>query len=1093
MTEISSRAVVRAAQLLAAAVKEPSAAERAEASRLSGMVDDERGKAFTLEMVDRVFRSHHPIQQARRFRELLQKFGAPAYLTPVQRGLMKVAGLASRWLPGVVMPAVARQLRKDSARVILAGEKGPLRRYLEVRTRRGTRVNLNQLGEAVLGEEEANHRLEAILELLAQPEVNYVSVKISAIFSQINLVDWEGTLEAVQQRLRRLYRAALPGNKFVNLDMEEYRDLELTLAAIQRTLNEPEFFGLRAGIVLQAYLPDSWKAQQELTKWARMRVVGGGAPAKLRLVKGANLAMEQVDAELHGWNAAPYASKTETDANFRRMLEFGCRPENARAVRLGVASHNLFDIALALEMRQQPGLSPLVELEMLEGMANPQARVVQEEAGGLLVYAPIVKRADFHSAMAYLVRRLDENTSPENFLRDLFALEPGSDAWHRQEQRFLTGWEMRHRVFAGSYRAQSKSVERGGFENAPDTDWTQASEREQLARSLTSFKLPVVPKVGVDGCEAVLQTAVAAQASWESLGFEERGEVLRSCAEEMSAGRFQAIAILVHEGRKAAAEADAEVSEAIDFARYYAGYRPSPRVQASALGTVVVTPPWNFPYAIPCGGVLAALMAGNSVIFKPAPETQATAWLLVQQLWRGGVPREVLQFFPCEDGAVGQALITDARTAAVILTGGYETAQLFQSWRPSLRLYAETSGKNSLIITAQADRDLAIKDLVKSAFGHAGQKCSAASLAILEAEVYDDPAFRRQLRDAAASLRVGDATSAASVVTPLIREASPALKRALTTLEEGEEWLLEPRQDLLNPCLWSPGIKLGVKPGSWFHKTECFGPVLGLMRAEDFNDAIRIQNDNDFGLTGGIHSLDDHEIAVWRKRTEVGNAYVNRSITGAIVQRQPFGGWKRSSIGPGAKAGGPNYVGLFLKFADARPVALNAVAANYGQAWGIHFAQEHDPSGLRCESNIFRYRPCRGVVLRLEREDATVLELARLAAMTSGVPLHVSLASQESEAQFIARLPVLAGKSEFLRTVEPPSDAALAAAHAAGLNWIDAPFVAEGRTELVRWVREQSLSQTLHRYGQMSAGASGANLEKVVPPSKSPVMVQVTA
>lgn len=1093
MTDLSSRAVVRAAHLLANALKEPSAAERAEACRLSGMVEDECGKAFTLEMVDRVFRSKRPVQQARRFRELLQKFGAPSYLTPVQRGLMKVAELASRWVPGVVMPAVARQLRKDSARVILAGEKGPLRRYLEVRTRRGTRVNLNQLGEAVLGEEEANHRLEAVLELLAQPEVSYVSVKISAIFSQINLVDWEGTLEAVQQRLRRLYRAALPGNKFVNLDMEEYRDLELTLTAFQRTLNEPEFFGLRAGIVLQAYLPDSWAAQQELTKWARMRVAGGGAPVKLRLVKGANLAMEQVDAELHGWNAAPYASKTETDANFRRMLEFGCRPENARAVRLGVASHNLFDIALALEMRQQPGLSPLVELEMLEGMANPQARVVQEEAGGLLVYAPIVKRADFHSAMAYLVRRLDENTLPDNFLRDLFALEPGSDAWHRQEHRFLAGWEMRYRVFGGSYRAQARTWEEGCFVNAPDTDWTQTGEREKLARSLASFKLPVVPKAGVDACETVLQKATSAQPAWEALGFEERGRLLQDCAEVMAADRFQSIALLVHEGKKAAAEADAEVSEAIDFARYYAGYRPGPRVLASALGTVVVTPPWNFPYAIPCGGVLAALMAGNSVIFKPAPETQATAWLLVQQLWRGGIPQEVLQYFPCEDGAVGQALITDVRTSAVVLTGGYETARLFQSWRPSLRLYAETSGKNSLIITAQADRDLAIKDLVKSAFGHAGQKCSAASLAILEAEVYDDPAFRRQLRDAAASLRVGDSSNPASTVTPLIREASPALKRALTTLEGGEEWLLEPKQDLLNPCLWSPGIKLGVKPGSWFHKTECFGPVLGLMRATDLDDAIRIQNDNDFGLTGGIHSLDDHEVALWREKAEVGNAYVNRSITGAIVQRQPFGGWKRSSIGPGAKAGGPNYVGLFLNFADARPVPLNAVAANYGQAWGSHFAQEHDPSGLRCESNIFRYRPCRGVVLRLEQEDATVLELARLAAATSGVKLHVSLASQESEVQFLDRLPGLAAVCEFLRTVRPPSDAVLAAAHAAGLNWIDAPFVADGRTELVRWVREQSLSQTLHRYGQMSAGATEARLGKIVPPSKSPAMVPMTA
>ena len=1091
MNDLSSRAVVRASRMLDAALHEQSHPERAEAGKMAGMVGDTLGKAFTLEMVDRVFRSSRPVQQARRFREVLQKFGAPCYLTGFQRLLLKVGAVVSEYLPGVVMNGVARQLRRDSARVILAGEKGPLRRYLKSRSNRGTRVNLNQLGEAVLGQEEADHRLESILELLADPGVNYVSVKISAIYSQINLVDWEGTLNAVQTRLRRLYRAALPGQKFVNLDMEEYRDLELTLAAFQCTLNEPEFHGLRAGIVLQAYLPDSWAAQQELTTWARLRVAGGGAPVKLRLVKGANLAMEKVDAELHGWNAAPYGCKADTDANFRRMLEFGCRPENARAVRLGVATHNLFDAALTLELREQPGLLPLVELEMLEGMANPQARVVQEEAGGLLVYAPVVKQADFHSAMAYLVRRLDENTAPDNFLRDLFALTPDSDAWHLQEHRFLTGWAQRKQVFAGSYRALAKAFPSEGFENAPDTDWTQRRQRELLTRALRAYRPEALPPAGL--LEQVLHIATSAQMAWETLGFEKRSRLLRQCSGVMRQERFETVALLVHDGKKAAAESDAEVSEAIDFASYYADYRPSSRIEASALGVVVVAPPWNFPYAIPCGGVLAALMAGNTVILKPAPETQATAWRLAQQLWRGGVPREVLQFFACEDGDIGRSLICDPRISAVVLTGGYETARMFQGWRPSLRLYAETSGKNSLVITAQADRDLAIKDLVKSAFGHAGQKCSAASLAILEAEVYDDPAFRRQLRDAAASLAVGPSINPASIVTPLIREASPALQRALTTLEEGEEWLLEPRQHPHDPCLWSPGIKLGVRAGSWFHRTECFGPVLGLMRASSLEQAINWQNDTPFGLTGGIHSLDEAEIQTWQARVQVGNAYVNRSITGAIVQRQPFGGWKRSAIGPGAKAGGPNYVSLFTRLVDARPVALNAAAANYAEAWKQHFSVAHDPSGLQCEANTFRYRPAQGVVLRLQEADATTLELARLAALTAGVRLEVSVASRETEAAFIARLPSLAASCEFLRTVAPVSDAVLLAAYEAGLNWIDAPVVGEGRVELTRWVREQAVSQTLHRYGLLPGSISSPKVKNEVPPLTVPVMDVVAA
>jgi RHH-type proline utilization regulon transcriptional repressor/proline dehydrogenase/delta 1-pyrroline-5-carboxylate dehydrogenase len=459
-------------------------------------------------------------------------------------------------------------------------------------------------------------------------------------------------------------------------------------------------------------------------------------------------------------------------------------------------------------------------------------------------------------------------------------------------------------------------------------------------------------------------------------------------------------------------------------------------------------------------------MAGNAVILKPAPETVELGWLLANLLWKAGIPGDVLQYVRCEDGDAGKALITDPRTGAVVLTGAYDTAKLFLGWRPSLRLLAETSGKNSIIVSALADRDLAVKDLVRSAFGHAGQKCSAASLGILEAEVYDDPAFRRQLRDAAASLHTGPAGDAASIVTPVIREPSENLRRALTTLDEGEEWLLEPRQSPDDPCLWSPGIKLGVRPGSWFHQTECFGPVLGLMRARDLDEAAGFQNATAYGLTAGIHSLDEAEVDAWRDRVQAGNLYVNRAITGAIVQRQPFGGWKRSCIGPGSKAGGPNYVNLFRRLDDGSPFDPARAIADYQFAWNSYFAVPHDPSGLRCERNTFRYRPSRGVVLRLA-EPGPVVSAARAAAEICGVPLTVSYASVESDADFAARLPQLAASAEFLRTATVTSDEILRAAFAAGLNWIDAPVSMSGRLELTRWLREQSVSETRHRYGNL--------------------------
>ncbi len=1058
--DLSQRAVALAAQLLRASLDAQSQPERADAARLARMMNDPRGKAFTVQLVDQVFRSRTPRRQAACFRRLLKKYDAPAYLTAGQRRLLRLGALASRVAPAVAMRAVAAHLRHDTARVILPAEPAPLKRYLAARRADGTGVIVNQLGEAVLGGREAAWRLEAILGLLNNPDVQAVSVKLSSIDSQINLLDWEGTLARLAERLRRLYRAALPLQKFVNLDMEEYRDLRLTLAVFQQVLDEPEFRTLRAGIVLQAYLPDAWSAQQGLTEWALARVAAGGAPIKLRLVKGANLAMETVEAEWHGWSPAPYADKAQTDANFCRMLDFACDPRRARAVNLAVGSHNLFDIALILALREARGLGPLVELEMLEGMANHQARAVRQAASGLVLYAPVVHRENFSSALTYLLRRLDENTAPENFLRDSFGLAPESESWNRQRDRFVLSWQIRADAATESRRASPLSRPSDHFQNAPDTDWTQPEHRQALADALARGPAQV-PAAGLSGqLNDALEALTAAQPQWEKSGLEHRAALLRRCADVMEQGRFDSVACMVFEGKKAAWEADPEVSEAIDFARYYAGFRPAPQLRMSALGVVVVAPPWNFPYAIPAGGVLAALMAGNTVLFKPSSETKAIAWRLARQLWEAGIPRDVLRFFPRDQSASGRAMITDPRVAAVVLTGACQTARMFLDWRPSLRLFAETSGKNSIIISAQSDRDLAVKDLVKSAFGHSGQKCSAASLAILEAEVYDDPAFRAQLLDAAASLPVGAATNPASVVTPLIHPPGEDLRRALTTLDPGEQWLLRPGQIGDDPCLWSPGVKLGVRPGSWFHRTECFGPVLGLIRAENLDHAIAIQNDTDFGLTAGIHSLDEEEIARWRDRVAAGNLYVNRVITGAIVQRQPFGGWKRSSFGPGAKAGGPNYVAQFARFQET-----GAPADTYDRCWRDYFSRPQDPSALRCEANIFRYVPARGVVLRLDESDQASLALAQKAAQTCGTPLHVSLAGKESEESLAARLPALAAKAEFLRTVKPPSDVLLRAAYAAGFNWIDAPILSNGRFELPRWLREQSLSQTLHRYG----------------------------
>ncbi len=693
----------------------------------------------------------------------------------------------------------------------------------------------------------------------------------------------------------------------------------------------------------------------------------------------------------------------------------------------------------------------------------------------MLLYTPAVRTDDFAVAISYLFRRLEENASDDNFLRHLFDLEPGSASFVLQESIFRQSLAQRHGVGDGPSRTQDRRsslvrpYEPGQpFVNQPETDPTLLSNRDWIAKVVDTHPSPVsTPMTTTIGeLDGFLHTARSAQPEWGQTPLEERQEILHRVADELTRRWGELASTMVHEANKTFREADGEIAEAIDFARWY-GDRASQLDQHRGLrfqpiGVVAVIPPWNFPVAIPAGGVLSGLAAGNSVILKPAPETPRCAEIIAETCWAAGVPPEVMQFVRVPDNEVGRHLVVEAD--AVILTGSTETADLFRSWKPDLRLFAETSGKNALIITPSADIDLAVADLMRSAFGHSGQKCSAASLAVLVGDVYDSPRFRRQLIDAVQSLQVGPATEIATMMGPLIGEQpNDRLARGLSVLDAGERWLVEPWQ--LEPGLWSPGVRDGVTTGSWYANNECFGPVLGLMRASDLDDALATVNASDFGLTGGIHTLDPTEIAEWTERVEVGNAYINRHITGAIVQRQPFGGWKRSSVGPGAKAGGVNYVAQLGDWISES--SSDDGSDDYAEAWSDHFAVERDETGLFCESNVFRYRSLPAAGLRIG-PDAQPLDVERVckAAALAGNTLIESHHTTETQIEFAQRLDELGVERVRMLGETATIDLHEAANHA-GVHLATEPVTAVGRIELLHYLREQSVSRTLHRFGNL--------------------------
>jgi len=1104
------------------------------AALLAQVLKDENGLDFTIGFVDRVIRPEDLRVAAHNLADLAKR--TPAFLPWYMRAAIRLGGFVAPILPWPVVPIARMVLRQMLAHLIVDARPGRLGPAIARLKKPGIRLNINLLGEIVLGKAEAERRLEGTKKLLQRADVDYVSIKVSSIESQLNLWAFDETVERVTKRLTPLYEMAVeaPTPKFINMDMEEYRDLDLTIAVFERILDQPQLLKLEAGIVLQAYLPDALSAYQRIVEWSTARVARGGAPVKVRLVKGANLAMETVEATLHGWELATWHSKQATDTNYKRVLDWALTPERTSAVRIGVAGHNLFDIAFAHLLAEARGVSQSVEFEMLLGMAEGQADAVRKDVGGLLLYTPVVLPQEFDVAIGYLIRRLEENASQENFMSAVFELVDNKELWNRERDRFLASLaDVDTRVPAAN-RQQSRLTKPTPFDaefaNTADTDPALPDNRVWGAKVLAKVEkskigLDIVKAAAVSNekdLDAVFARVLPAAKGWAALGGKGRAAILRKAADVLEDTRGNLIEVMATEAGKTIAEGDVEISEAIDFARYYAQLAEELETVDGAKYTpsklIVVTPPWNFPVAIPAGSTLAALASGASVIIKPAKQAQRSGAVMVDALWRAGVPRDVLALVDLKDRSLGEKMVGHPKVDRVILTGGYETAELFRSWRPELNIMAETSGKNALIVTPSADLDLAVADLVKSAFGHAGQKCSAASLVILVGSVARSERFERQLVDAATTLRVGYPSDPTTQMGPIIEAANGKLKKGLTELGSGERWLLKPEQLDDTGRLWSPGIRTGVAPGSYYHLTEFFGPILGIMRANTLEEAIKLQNQIDYGLTSGLHSLDHDELATWLATVEAGNLYVNRGITGAIVRRQPFGGWKRSVVGASTKAGGPNYLvhlGSWkstkskakAQISDAVAAIVAASGSDFVErsarsdqaAWEREFGVLKDVSALGVERDVFRYLSL-PVLVRLNA-GGSLDELTRVLA--AGVRAGGMLATNKPASKSVA------GRNVSVSVAEPlPAELAravaatgasvvvesdeewLARARAGALDtsrvrllggghqelsealdgspdvaiYSDAATEA-GRIELLPFLREQAIAITAHRFG----------------------------
>lgn len=872
------------------------------------------------------------------------------------------------------------------ARTFIAGEnvKEIIKSVLDLRKKNMT-ATVDILGEAVLSEKESDYYYDLYLDLISGlssesknwgdieqvdsspqgklPKAN-VSVKLSSLYSQSSAMDFEKTVDKLKDRLRPLLKKAKDEGAFVYLDMEDYHFKEIVISVFKEILMEEDFKTWSdVGIVIQAYLKDGEADLIGIIEWAKLRK----ASVAVRLVKGAYWDYETIVSKQKRWECPVFPEKHETDANYEKLTKILL--DGYPHVSPAIASHNIRSLAHAKAYAEEINLPKgAMEFQFLYGMADPIKQAFVDMNERVRVYAPC---GDLIPGMAYLVRRLLENTANDSFLRQGFA--DGVD-----EDRLLQNPELKIRK---SESASSSHSDFNGqhFVNEPDTDFSIPSSREKMKSAIDEFrknftkKYPLViggkktetsewadsinpsrssESIGkfslasVENAESAIKVALTAFEEWRDTPVEKRAEILFKAANIMKKRKSELAAVMVLEEGKPWHEADGDVSEAIDFLNYYSLeakklFTPEKLISPSgednfsfyqARGVSAIISPWNFPLAILTGMASASIVCGNTVILKPAKQASIIAALLMEVLEEAGLPPGVCNYLPGEGRKIGNYLVNHKDISLIAFTGSMEVGLSINKACAEVKLdegqdfvkkiICEMGGKNAVIVDDDADLDEAVKGIVYSAFGYSGQKCSACSRVVVLKEAYEP--FLNRLVEAVKSIKQGPSEDPGVFLGPVIDKS--AFENTLKYIEIGknEGRLVVGGSSKEGGYFIEPTVFADISPNARIAQEEIFAPVLAVIKAQDFGDALKIANGTKFALTGGLFSRSPGNIEKAKQKFRVGNLYINRSCTGAKVGRQPFGGFKMSGIG--SKAGGKDYL---LQFVEPRVVTENTMRRGF--------------------------------------------------------------------------------------------------------------------------------------------------------------------
>ncbi len=918
---------------------------------------------------------------------MLNRSGAVfEYLTDYlgQPGVTLPAGMdfglkAGRLAKGIVAKTIAGRIKAMAGNFIAGVDAASAVGKLEKLWGSGVAFSVDLLGEACVSDAEAAAYADRYLDLIETlpgrtaswpanellesdhlgplPRTN-VSIKISSLCARTDPIDLDGSVAQLADALRPILEAAAKNNVFVNFDIEQHAIKDLTMTLFERCCEQVDF---PAGLALQSYLRSGDKDAQRLIDWSRRT----GRQVTVRLIKGAYWDYEIVNAEQMGWPIPVWTEKRQTDACFERMAErfVAAMPRRADqgGVKLALGSHNIRSIAYTLAMLEKHGLpDSAIEIQALHGMADELKAAVRKRGLRCREYVPV---GQMIPGMAYLVRRLLENTSNQSWLRAGFSDDVPEDQLlaspHTNEEEPAEDAGRRHTAEAAQRHQLSPGIEGLAdgvpFTTEPLRDFSEHNLRADFDKAVSAIEIPAInEEITVEQTEAAIGRAAAAFPAWRDMDPIGRSAILLRAAAETRRRRDELSGVIVRESGKVWREADADVCETIDFYEYYArmavGLFQEQRLGQfvgelnhtwyQPRGVAAVISPWNFPLAICAGMTSAALVTGNTAVVKPSTQTRGIAQIMCEILWQSGVPAEVLQFLPGAGRTVGSALVGDPRVSMIAFTGSKEVGldilrtagETPQGQGFVKKVVCEMGGKNAIIIDESADLDEAVLGVRQSAFGYCGQKCSACSRAIVVGPVLET--FLERLVESTRTLVIGDPRAPGSDLGPVIDEHAAGMIREYIEIGKTEGKLElagevpEGLAEKVGKPYVAPHIFSGIRPEHRLAQEEIFGPVLAVMSVSSFDEAIEVANGTEYKLTGGVFSRRPSHLQQARRDFRVGNLYLNRGNTGALVGRQPFGGFGLSGVG--TKAGGADYL---LHFVEPRCCTENTM--RHGFAPGL--------------------------------------------------------------------------------------------------------------------------------------------------------------